>query len=190
MTTKELSESLHKVLSANPSMGTGVSMHDRVMALFADWIHDNVPGSASGEPGSGSVILTKIPEGEKFDGQDVDASCVATRIKDYCAAYKIKAGVEVLKAGKIKRWAVTAVDTDPDGQCDGKARVIGTFRTEEEARSFALEDMREYLDGKAEQFAANPSNNDFVMDEAAMKVHDSIDANVCEWNVEEIEIDL
>lgn len=136
------------------------------------------------------VILTKIPRGQRFGGKPVDAAEIAARIKDYCAAYKIKADVEVLKAGKIKRWVVTAVDTDQDGQCDGKARVLGTFRTEKEARNFALEDMREYLDGKAEQFADDPSNNDFVMDEDAMKVHDSIDANVCEWNVEEIDFDL
>ena len=39
----------------------------------------------------------------------------------------------------MKRWIVTAVDHD----IDGKARVLGAFKTYEEAKNYVDEDIKE-----------------------------------------------
>ena len=46
----------------------------------------------------------------------------------------------------MKRWIVTAVDHDTNGNCDGKARVLGVFKTHEEAKNYVDEDIKEWID--------------------------------------------
>lgn len=83
---------------------------------------------------------------------------------------------------KIKRWIVTVVDFDADGQCDGKARVLAVCKSEDEARNFITEDMREYVDERADE--------GMVMDEDSMQVFTEDCMNGCEWNVEEVDIEI
>ena len=46
----------------------------------------------------------------------------------------------------MKRWIVTAVDYDTDGNCDSKARVLSVFKTHEEAKNYVDEDIKEWID--------------------------------------------
>ena len=46
----------------------------------------------------------------------------------------------------MKRWIVTAVDYDTDGNCDGKARVLSVSKTHEEAKNYVDEDIKEWID--------------------------------------------
>ena len=50
------------------------------------------------------------------------------------------------KEKTMKRWIVTAVDYDTDGNCDGKARVLSVFKTHEEAKNYVDEDIKEWID--------------------------------------------
>ena len=83
---------------------------------------------------------------------------------------------------KIKRYVVTAVDFDVDGHCDGKARVLAVCKTEDEAKNFTLEDMREYADRHA--------NEGMVLDDERLRVAEDDSMNGCEWNIEDIEIEI
>ena len=83
---------------------------------------------------------------------------------------------------KIKRYVVTAVDFDVDGHCDGKARVLATCKSKDEAKNFVIEDMREYVDEHA--------NESMVMDEDSMQVFTNDSMNGCEWNIEDVEIEI
>ena len=82
----------------------------------------------------------------------------------------------------VKRWIVTAVDFDSDGQCDGKVRILTVLASKENARNYILEDMREYVD--------NNVTRRMLMDEDKMCVTDVDDGYSCEWNLEEVEIEL
>ena len=81
----------------------------------------------------------------------------------------------------MKRWIVTAVDHDIDGNCDGKARVLGVFKTREEAKNYVNEDIKEWIDQRAD--VGCKCNFDKM---AAWYNYDS--AQRCEWNIEEVEI--
>lgn len=83
---------------------------------------------------------------------------------------------------KLKRWIVTAVDFDADGQCDGKARILAILASKENAQNYVLEDMREYVDMHA--------NEGMVLDEDSMQVFTEDCMNGCEWNLEEVEVEL
>ena len=83
---------------------------------------------------------------------------------------------------KIKRYIVTAVVFDVDGHCDGKARVLATCKSKDEAKNFVIEDMREYVDEHA--------NESMVMDKDSMQVFTNVSMNGCEWNIEDVEIDM
>ena len=83
---------------------------------------------------------------------------------------------------KIKRYVVTAVDYDVDGHCDGKARVLAVCKSKDEAKNFVIEDMREYVDEHA--------NESMVMDEDIMRVCTDDCMNGCEWNIEDVEIEI
>ena len=82
---------------------------------------------------------------------------------------------------KIKRYIVTAVNFDDD-YCDGKARVLATCKSKDEAKNFVIEDMREYVDAHA--------NKSIVMDEDSMQVFIDNSLNGCEWNIEDVEIEI
>ena len=77
----------------------------------------------------------------------------------------------------MKRWIVTAVDHDTDG----KARVLGAFKTHEEAKNYVDEDIKEWID----QWAGEGCECDFDKMAAWYNYDDS---QWCEWNIEEVEI--
>lgn len=77
----------------------------------------------------------------------------------------------------MKRWIVTCVDYNDS--CDGKARVLGSFKTKDEAVNYITEDIKEWCDERA--------GLDIVCDFDDMSV--SYGDDRCEWNFEEIEID-
>lgn len=84
----------------------------------------------------------------------------------------------------IKRFVATAVDTGDT--CDGKARVIGTFKTREEAKNYVTEDIKEWVDDRA----GDAVEVDFDK-MTAHYVDDKWDTDTgCEWNIEEVEIEL
>lgn len=79
-----------------------------------------------------------------------------------------------------KRFIVTAVDHDTNGNCDGKALVLGMFKTQEEAKIYVEEDIREWID----RHAAGEFMCDFNK-MSAWYVYD--EAYRCEWNISEVE---
>ena len=83
---------------------------------------------------------------------------------------------------KIKRYIVTAVYFDDEGHCDGKARVLAACKSKDEAKDFVIEDMREYVDEHA--------NESMVMDEDIMQVRTDDCMNGCEWNIDDVEIEI
>lgn len=84
----------------------------------------------------------------------------------------------------IKRYIVTAVDTGDT--CDGKARVIGTFKTREEAKNYVTEAIKEWTDERA----SDAVEVDFDR-KSAHYIDDKWDTDTgCEWNIEEVEIKL
>ena len=80
---------------------------------------------------------------------------------------------------KIKRYVVTAADYDSK-----TPEVRAVCKTEDEAKNFTLEDMREYADKHA--------NEGMVLDDECLRVADNnwIDGNGCEWNIEDVEIEI
>ena len=80
----------------------------------------------------------------------------------------------------MKRWIATAVDHDTDGNCDGKARVLGAFNTYEEAKNYVNEDIKEWIDQRADEGC----ECDFDK-MAAWYDYDS--SQRCEWNIEEVD---
>ena len=87
-----------------------------------------------------------------------------------------------IKEKTMKRWIVTAVDHDTDGNCDGKARVLSVFKTHEEAKNYVDEDIKEWIDQRADEGC----ECDFDK-MAAWYDYDA--AQRREWNIEEVEID-
>lgn len=79
----------------------------------------------------------------------------------------------------MKLWIVTVVDYNDS--CDGKARVLGAFKTHEEAKTYVDEDIREWIDARADEGV----RCDFDM--MRTWCYDNIDIR-CEWNIEEVEI--
>ena len=80
---------------------------------------------------------------------------------------------------KIERYVVTVVDNGES--CDGRARVLGCFKTEDEAKAYVRNDMenvRNYMAGCIE-------NCDF--DEMTI-ISENDDARC--WNIEKVEIEL
>ena len=82
----------------------------------------------------------------------------------------------------MKRWIVTAADHDTAGNCDGKARVLGAFKTREEAKNYVDEDIKEWIDQRADEGCECDFNK-----MAAWYNYDSSQRR--EWNIEEVEID-
>lgn len=84
----------------------------------------------------------------------------------------------------VKRWIVTAVDFDVDGQCDGKARILTVLASKENAQNYILEDMREYVDNNSTE------DSHLILNEQKMRVSNLLGCVGCEWNLEEVEIDI
>lgn len=83
----------------------------------------------------------------------------------------------------MKLWIVTAVDHDPNGNCDGKARVLGAFKSYDEARNYVNEDIQEWVDRNCEEGVECS-----FAEMAAWYDYD--DSDRCEWNIEEIGVDV
>jgi len=83
---------------------------------------------------------------------------------------------------EITRFIVTAVDVGDT--CDGKARVLGAFKTEDEAKNYVKNDMQEYADERTytdeETGKTIPCFCDFD------KMFAGDDYNNCSWNIESI----
>lgn len=80
----------------------------------------------------------------------------------------------------MKKFIVTAVDTSDTA--DGKARVLTVCATHDEAQNFVKNDMEDFLDDAAEM---NPVAD---FDKMSVKTNDGMYG--CEWNIEEVEIEL
>lgn len=83
----------------------------------------------------------------------------------------------------MKIWIVTAVDHDADGNCDGKARVLGAFKSYDEAKNYVDEDIREWVDRNTDELRGCGCS---FAEMAAW--HDYDDLNRCEWNIEEVDV--
>lgn len=86
---------------------------------------------------------------------------------------------------KFSRFIVTAVDYDRDGQCDGKARILGAFRFEDEAKEFVTNDMHDFIDEHTSDQGFCP----YILEDDKMSAHNDDWSAGCEWNIEEVEIE-
>lgn len=77
----------------------------------------------------------------------------------------------------IKRYIVTAADYESK-----TPEVRAVCKTEDEAKNFTLEDMREYADRHA--------NEGMVLDDECLRVADDDSIDGCEWNIEDVEIEI
>ena len=75
-----------------------------------------------------------------------------------------------------KHWICNSTD----GEGDGKARVLGVFKTREEAKNYVDEDIKEWIDQRADEGC----ECDFDK-MAAWYDYDS--SQRCEWNIEEVD---
>lgn len=81
----------------------------------------------------------------------------------------------------MKFWIVTAVDHDPNGNCDGKAHVLGAFKSYDEAKNYVDEDIREWVNRKREEGLEYSCIGMSAW-------YDYDDSDRCEWNIEEVEV--
>lgn len=80
----------------------------------------------------------------------------------------------------IKRYVVTAVDCGDS--CDGRARVLGAFKTKEEAKAYVRNDMEDYADQRA--------GAAIQVDFDQMDIVNGDDDTVCCWSIDEVEVEL
>lgn len=80
----------------------------------------------------------------------------------------------------MKLWIVTAVDHGDS--CDGKARVLGAFKSYGEARNYVNADIQEWVDHNTDELRGCGCS---FAEMAAWYEYD--DAVRCEWNIEEVE---
>lgn len=80
-----------------------------------------------------------------------------------------------------KIWIATYVDYC-DATCDGKAGVLGTFLTKEEAKAEVRADIEKWCD--------NHASEDYTVDFDHMRTYFSENGLGSEWNIVEDEIDL
>ena len=79
----------------------------------------------------------------------------------------------------MKLWIVTAVDHGDS--CDGKARVLGVFKNDIEARNYVDGDIFDWV----ERYCEDGVKCDFDK----MAVWSDCDDSIrCEWNIEEAEV--
>lgn len=82
---------------------------------------------------------------------------------------------------KIKTWIVTAVETSET--CDGKARVLGSFLTQQTAAAFVQDDMDCVIEDKEEHgIRLNTDRN-------KLSISTDDGSYGCEWNIEEVEVE-
>ena len=81
---------------------------------------------------------------------------------------------------KLKRYVVTAADTSESA--DGKPKVLDVLKSKEEAKAFVRNEIESYADEAA--------GMDIIVDFDKMTAHTSDFNYGCEWNIEEIDIEL
>lgn len=81
---------------------------------------------------------------------------------------------------KAKKWIVTAVDMGETA--NGKPRVLKVCDTKEAAMEYVRTDM----DG----FVARATDMDLAADYAVMSIHNVDYSFGCEWNIEEVDIEV
>lgn len=92
---------------------------------------------------------------------------------------------------KITRYIMTVVDFGQNGQCSGKAQILGSFKTEDEAKAYIDEDMRDFIDDNTNvDEDTGIAYCDYIIDVEAMSIHDEAYANGCEYNIEAININV
>jgi len=79
-----------------------------------------------------------------------------------------------------KVWIVAAVDVGDS--CDGKARILGAFKTEEDAKTYVRNDMEDTADYLA--------NTGIQVDFDEMTIVKEDDDVVCQWTISDVEIDF
>lgn len=88
----------------------------------------------------------------------------------------------------IKMFVATFVDYDANGNYDGKAHTIGVYKTYDEARNVVVNDIIEYVYYLAVQ------EIDAICDFDKMNAYASdterFNGIGCEWNIEEIEVEI
>ncbi len=75
-------------------------------------------------------------------------------------------------------YVVTVVESGET--CDGHARVLGAFKSEEEAKSFVRNDMEEVCD--------NHANTGIRVDFDQMEIVNEDDDTVCCWSIDSVEV--
>lgn len=81
---------------------------------------------------------------------------------------------------KITRYVVTAVDCGDS--CDGHPSCLGVFSTEDDAKNYVRNDMEDRCD----QLAGCDIKADFDR----MEILDTCDQPICQWSVDEAEVDV
>lgn len=82
---------------------------------------------------------------------------------------------------KVKLWIVTAVDHGET--CDGKARVLETCKSKEEAEAFVRADIENWADERA--------GEGVEVDFDKMSAHYDYNTGIgCEWNIEPVTVDV
>lgn len=79
----------------------------------------------------------------------------------------------------MKKFIVTAVDYGDT--CDGKAEILGVFKTKKEAKKYVSEDMQSYYN--------NNKTSSTKMSKRLMSVKTGEYDAGCEWNIHEVELD-
>jgi len=78
-----------------------------------------------------------------------------------------------------KMYVVAYVDCDDVGE-GGKARVLGAFKSKDDAKAYVRNDMEDRCDQLA--------GCDITVDFDEMKILNSCEDTICNWNIEEIEV--
>ena len=86
---------------------------------------------------------------------------------------------------EIVRYVVTYVDTDENGNCDGKAGVV-MVNTEEEAKAWIRNDMEHFIDVSTQV----NGKCDYIADFDKMNVHTEDWSSYCEWGYNKKSIEL
>lgn len=82
----------------------------------------------------------------------------------------------------VKLWIVTAVDHGET--CDGKARVLETCKSKEEAEAFVRADIEKWADDRA------GDNVEVDFDKMSGRYVDFDRDDYCEWNIEAVTVDV
>ena len=86
----------------------------------------------------------------------------------------------------ITRFIVSHVDTDRDGQCDGKPVIDTIVHNEEEARSYIRNAIEEYIDDHTD----DNGQCEFISDFEKMQVRTEDFEDYTEWQFERRDIEL